>query len=163
ILPVHGEVRHMHEQSRFALSLGVPRAINQVNGEIWRLAPDGPERVGQAPAGRLVLDGDIILPADGTTINERRRISFHGQISAAVAIRQGRLAGAPQIRLQGVPVEEDREDFIAEACEAAAEAVKKDGRGDIEKLREAVRLAVRRAAFRYTGKKPIVDVLIIEA
>ena len=161
ILPVHGEVRHM--QSRFALSLGVPRAINQVNGEIWRLAPDGPERVGQAPAGRLVLDGDIILPADGTTINERRRISFHGQISAAVAIRQGRLAGAPQIRLQGVPVEEDREDFIAEACEAAAEAVKKDGRGDIEKLREAVRLAVRRAAFRYTGKKPIVDVLIIEA
>ncbi len=163
ILPVHGEVRHMHEQSRFALSLGVPRAINQVNGEIWRLAPDGPERVGQAPAGRLVLDGDIILPADGTTINERRRISFHGQISAAVAIRQGRLAGAPQIRLQGVPVDEDREDFIAEACEAAAEAVKKDGRGDIEKLREAVRLAVRRAAFRYTGKKPIVDVLIIEA
>lgn len=163
ILPVHGEVRHMHEQSRFALSLGVPRAINQVNGEIWRLAPDGPERVGQAPAGRLVLDGDIILPADGTTINERRRISFHGQISAAVAIRQGRLLGAPQIRLQGVPVEEDREDFIAEACEAAAEAVKKDGRGDIEKLREAVRLAVRRAAFRYTGKKPIVDVLIVEA
>ncbi|MDF2382256.1 ribonuclease J [Nostoc ellipsosporum NOK] len=163
ILPVHGEVRHMHEQSRFALSLGVPRAINQVNGEIWRLAPDGPERVGQAPAGRLVLDGDIILPADGTTINERRRISFHGQISAAVAIRQGRLLGEPQIRLQGVPVEEDREDFIAEACEAAAEAVKKDGRGDIEKLREAVRLAVRRAAFRYTGKKPIVDVLIVEA
>ena len=163
ILPVHGEVRHMHEQSRFALSLGVPRAINQVNGEIWRLAPDGPERVGQAPAGRLVLDGDIILPADGTTINERRRISFHGQISAAVAIRQGRLLGEPQIRLQGVPVEEDREDFIAEAREAAAEAVKKEGRGDIEKLREAVRLAVRRAAFRYTGKKPIVDVLIIEA
>ncbi|MBQ1499417.1 MAG: ribonuclease J [Sphingomonas sp.] len=163
ILPVHGEVRHMHEQSRFALSLGVPRAINQVNGEIWRLAPDGPERVGQAPAGRLVLDGDIILPADGTTINERRRISFHGQISAAVAIRQGRLLGEPQIRLQGVPVEEDREDFIAEAGEAAAEAVKKEGRGDIEKLREAVRLAVRRAAFRYTGKKPIVDVLIIEA
>ena len=163
ILPVHGEVRHMHEQSRFALSLGVPRAINQVNGEIWRLAPDGPERVGQAPAGRLVLDCDIILPADGTSINERRRISFHGQISAAVAIRQGRLLGEPQIRLQGVPVEEDREDFIAEAGEAPAEAVKKEGRGDIEKLREAVRLAVRRAAFRYTGKKPIVDVLIIEA
>lgn len=161
IVPVHGEIRHMHEQSRFALSLGVPRAVNQVNGDIWRLAPGEPEQVGHAPAGRLVLDGDIILPADGTTINERRRVSWYGQISAAVAIRNGRLVGAPQIRLQGVPVEEDREDFIVEACEAAAQAVAKDGK-DLEKLREAVRLAVRRAAFRYTGKKPVVDVLILE-
>ena len=161
IVPVHGEIRHMHEQSRFAQSLGVPHAVNQVNGEIWRLAPGAPERVGHAPAGRLVLDGDIILPADGTTINERRRVSFYGQISAAVAIRGGKLVGAPQIRLQGVPVEEDREDFIVEACEAAAQAVAKDGK-DVEKLREAVRLAVRRAAFRYTGKKPVVDVLILE-
>ncbi len=161
IIPVHGEVRHMHEQARFALSEGVPQAINQVNGEIWRLAPGRPERVDFAPAGRLVLDGDVILPADGTTINERRRVSLYGQISAAVAVRQGRLVGVPQIRLQGVPVEEDREDFIVEACEAAAQAVARDGK-DMEKLREAVRLAVRRAAFRYTGKKPVVDVLIVE-
>ena len=162
IVPVHGEIRHMHEQSRFARSLGVSKAINQVNGDIWRLAPGEPELIGHAPAGRLVLDGDIILPADGTTINERRRISFYGQISAAVAIRGGRLAGTPEIRIQGVPVEEDREDFIAEAADAAADAVKKEGRSDIEKLREAVRLAVRRCAVRYTGKKPVVDVLIIE-
>ncbi len=161
IVPVHGEVRHMHEQSRFALSQGVPRAVNQVNGEIWRLAPGAPARIGHAPAGRLVLDGDIILPADGTTISERRRISWYGQISAAVAVRGGRLVGEPQIRLQGIPVEEDRADFIAEAAEAAAEAVAKDGK-DIEKLRESVRLAVRRAAVRYTGKKPVVDVLVIE-
>jgi ribonuclease J len=161
IIPVHGEVRHMHEQSRFAKSLGVPQAIDQVNGDIWRLAPGKPTQVGNAPAGRLVLDGDVILPADGTTINERRRVSLYGQISAAVAVRQGRLVGVPQIRLQGVPVEEDREDFLREAGEAAAEAVAKDGR-DVERLRESVRLAVRRAAFRYTGKKPVVDVLILE-
>ncbi|MFS2109046.1 ribonuclease J [Sphingomonas sp. Sphisp140] len=162
VVPVHGEVRHMYEQARFALEQGVPRAIRQVNGDIIRLAPDGPSKIGEAPVGRLVLDGDIILPADGTTITERRRVALYGQISAAVVIRNGKLAGEPQIRLQGIPVEEDREDFIAEASEAAREAVKKDGKGDIERLRESVRLAVRRAAVRYTGKKPVVDVLIIE-
>lgn len=162
VVPVHGEVRHMYEQARFALEQGVPKSIRQVNGDIIRLAPDGPSKIGEAPVGRLVLDGDIILPADGTTINERRRVALYGQISAAVAIRNGKLAGEPQIRLQGIPVEEDREDFIAEASDAAREAVKKDGKGDIEKLRESVRLAVRRAAVRFTGKKPVVDVLIIE-
>ncbi|WP_342249911.1 ribonuclease J [Sphingomonas sp. OTU376] len=162
VVPVHGEVRHMYEQARFALEQGVPKSIRQVNGDIIRLAPDGPSKIGEAPVGRLVLDGDIILPADGTTINERRRVALYGQISAAVAIRNGKLAGEPQIRLQGIPVEEDREDFIAEASDAAREAVKKDGKGDVEKLRESVRLAVRRAAVRFTGKKPVVDVLIIE-
>jgi ribonuclease J len=161
ILPVHGEVRHMHEQARFAKEQGVPQAITQVNGDIWKLAPGKPKQVGNAPVGRLVLDGDVILPADGTTINERRRIALYGQISVAVAIQSGRLKGAPQIRVQGVPVEEDRDAFLEEAAEAAAEAVKKDGR-DIEKLRESVRLAVRRAAVRFTGKKPVVDVLIVE-
>jgi len=162
VVPVHGEVRHMYEQARFALEQGVPKAIRQVNGDIVRLAPDGPEKIGEAPVGRLVLDGDIILPADGTTINERRRIALYGQISVAVAIRNGKLSGEPQIRLQGIPVEEDREDFIDEAVDAAREAVKKDGKGDIEKLRESLRLGVRRAAVRFTGKKPVVDVLIIE-
>jgi ribonuclease J len=36
-------------------------------------------------------------------------------------------------------------------------------RRDAERLREDVRLAVRRAATRWTGKKPVVDVLLIGA
>nr|WP_218942929.1 ribonuclease J [Sphingomonas sp. R-74633] len=162
VVPVHGEVRHMYEQARFALEQGVPQSIRQVNGDIIRLAPGKPHKIGEAPVGRLVLDGDIILPADGPTINERRRVALYGQISAAVVIRNGKLAGDPQIRLQGIPVEEDRDDFLAEASDAAREAVKKDGKGELERLRESIRLAVRRAAVRYTGKKPVVDVLIIE-
>ena len=163
IVPVHGEIRHMHEQARFALEQGVPKAVKQQNGEIIRLAPDGPAKIGHATVGRLVLDGDVILPADGATMGERRRISLYGQMSVAVAIdRKGKLLGQPQIRIQGVPVEEDRDDLIDAAADAAAEAVKKDWR-DREKLRESLRLAVRRVAVRFTGKKPVVDVLLIEA
>jgi ribonuclease J len=57
-------------------------------------------------------------------------------------------------------VEEDRGDFLAEAREAAAEAVNGGGK-DEAKLREAVRLAVRRRATQWTGKKPIVEVSLI--
>ena len=162
LLPVHGEMRHLMEQARYGLSCGIPRALVQTDGDIVRLAPGDPEKVGHAPVGRLVLDGDVILPADGGTINERRKIAANGHISVAVAIVPGgALIGAPQIRLQGVPVEEERAAFLAEAAEAAADAVR-DGARDREALREAVRLAVRRTATRWTGKKPIVDVLLIE-
>jgi len=163
LVPVHGEMRHMMEQARFGLSKGVPRALVQTDGDIVRLAPGEPAKIGHAPVGRLMLDGDVILPADGATMNERRRLASFGQMSVAVAIDGNyRLAGTPEVRLQGVPVEDDKEGFLDEACDAAADAVRKH-KGDLAGLRETLRLAVRRVATKWTGKKPVVDVLIIEA
>ena len=161
LVPVHGEMRHMREQARFGLSQGIPRAIVQRNGDLIRLAPDGPKKIGEERVGRLVLDGDVMLPADGSTINERRKISINGLISVALPVaRDGRLLGTALIRPFGVPVEEDRADFLADAADAAVRAYEPGG--DIEKVREAVRLAVRRCATLWTGKKPVVEVMLVE-
>jgi ribonuclease J len=163
LLPVHGERRHMAEQARLGLASGLRHAVVQSNGDLLRLAPGAPQIIGHEDTGRLVLDGDVILPADGSTMNERRKIALHGQISVAVALdRKGKLIGDPALRTQGVPVEEDKAAFLAEAADEAAAAVPK-GSQDEEALRERVRLAVRRTATRWTGKKPVVDVLLIRA
>jgi ribonuclease J len=163
LLPVHGEIRHMMEQARLGLAHGIPHAVVQKNGDLVRLAPGDPGVIGQEAAGRLVLDGDVILPADGGTINERRRLAANGHLSVAVALRgDGRLAGEPDVRAQGVPVEDERDAFLAEAVVAAREAVTKGRRGAApDALREAIRLAVRRVATAWTGKKPVVDVAIL--
>jgi ribonuclease J len=161
IVPVHGEMRHLVEHERFARAQGVPRGIVQKNGHLVRLAPDGPKKLGEERVGALVLDGDVILAADGTTMNERRKISNFGIISVALAVDgQDRIRGGVEIALEGIPVEEDREAFLEEACAAAAEAARKNG-GKEDKLKEDIRLAVRRCANDWTGKKPVVDVLIV--
>ncbi len=162
LVPTHGEMRHMMEHARFGLEQGIPRAIVQSNGDIIRLAPKGPAKIGNATVGRLVLDGDVILPADGATLSERRKLAINGQISVGVALgKDGRMVGQPQVRVQGVPVEEDRAAFIADAVQAAADTVR-GGKRESEKMREQIRLAVRKVAKRWTGKQPIVDVLLIE-
>ncbi len=161
VVPVHGEARHLAEQARVAIGHGVPQAVVQKNGDVIRLAPGDPKKVDEVRVGQLVLDGDVILPADGQTVNERRRIGFSGLITVAVPIgSSGELAGAPLVRPFGVPVEEDRDDFIADATDAAAKAF--TPRGDEEKVREAVRLAVRRCATLWTGKKPLVEVMMMQ-
>jgi ribonuclease J len=161
IVPVHGEMRHMSEHERFARANGVPRGIVQKNGDVVRLAPDGPAKLGEERVGRLILDGDVILAADGSTMNERRRIAGFGVIAVALALNaQDRLVGDVEIAIEGIPVEEDREAFLEEACDAASEAALK-GAASEEKLREAIRLAVRRCATEWTGKKPVVDVLLV--
>ena len=162
VVPVHGEARHMAEQARFALACGVPKSIYQKNGDIIRLAPKGPKKVGTVRTGRLVLDGDVILTADGATIGERRKISVNGIIAVALPLTlDGRLAGQPLVRPFGVPVEADRDDFIVDATDAAARAF--GDSTDSDKVRETVRLAVRRCANLWTGKKPLVEVMAVTA
>jgi ribonuclease J len=161
VVPVHGEARHLAEHARLAIGHGVSRAVVQKNGDVIRLAPGEPGKIDEARVGRLVLDGDMILPADGVTVNERRRIGYSGLITVAVPVgSNGELAGKPLIRPFGVPVEEDREDFLADAADAATKAYSA-GVGE-EKVREAVRLAVRRCATLWTGKKPLVEVMLLE-
>jgi ribonuclease J len=161
VVPVHGEARHLAEHARLALGHGVPQAVVQENGDVIRLAPGKPKKVNEVRVGRLVLDGDVILPADGATITERRRMGYSGLITVTVPVGEGgKLAGAPLIRPFGVPVEEDRDDFIADATDAARRAYSPGS--DEEKVREAVRLAVRRCVTLWTGKKPLVEVMLLQ-
>ncbi len=160
LVPVHGEIRHMREQARLGLACGIEHAVDQKNGDLVRLAPGRPGKFGEVRAGRLVLDGDIIAPADGEAMVMRRRLAHNGLVTVAVGA-DGRIA----IAGVGLPLAEDYEDFVEEACEDVAKAMAKlkgaaarDRAGRIE----AARLAARRAAQRWSGKKPQVQVLILD-
>lgn len=167
LVPVHGEIRHMAEQAQLGLDEGVPRAILQKNGDLIRLAPDGPKKISEERTGRLVLDGDIIAPADGEGVVARRKLSQNGLITAALAVRRdGVLASDVEIASIGIPLDEDMEAFVADAKVEAAEAVrglKGDRKRDRVAVAEAVRLAVRRTGQRWSGKKPVVQVLLRES
>lgn len=166
LVPVHGEIRHMTEQARVGAAEGIGRTIVQKNGDLVRLAPNGPKKVTEVRAGRLVLDGDIIIPADGEAVVARRKLANNGLVTVAVAVgRDGRIASDVEIATIGLPLDEDMADFVAEAqadVENAVRALKGDRKRDRLAVSEAVRLAARRAAQRWSGKKPVVQVLLRE-
>ena len=160
LVPVHGEMRHMQEQARLGRSNAIPEAVVQQNGDIVRLAPGAPGVVAQVRAGRLVLDGDIIAPADGEAIVMRRRIMHEGVV--IVALDRGL---APRVDSVGLPLDEDYADFLEETRSDIVEAIGKlkgKDRGSAGAVHEAARLAARRAAQRWSGKRPQVRVLLPE-
>ncbi len=162
-IPVHGERRHMEAHAALALAAGVPRTMVPINGSAIRLAPDGPKLLSHEKAGRLVLDGDVILPANGATIVERRRLMLNGHMGVTVVLgRDGKVAATPAITAQGVPVEEDKADFLAQCAAAAAAAAKKGDVRQAEKYSESIRVAVRKVAREWTGKKPVTDVQVVQ-
>lgn len=160
LVPVHGEMRHMQEQARLGLARGIPDAVVQQNGQIVRLAPGEPGKLGHVPSGRLVLDGDVIVPADGETIVTRRRLARDGML--VVVLDGGRRA---HVHGFGLPLDEDYAAFVEEAERDVADALKrlKGAKArDREEVIEAARIAARRAAQRWSGKKPQTRVILLE-
>jgi len=160
LVPVHGEVRHMREQARLGLASGIPAAVFQKNGDLVRLAPGAPGKIDEVRAGRLLLDGDMIVPADGDAVVMRRRLSMAGVVSVAVSS-----TGEVQVEASGLPLDVERQAFLDETRRdvEAALASSRKGRVEPDRRREAVRLAARRAATRWTGKKPQVLVMIADS
>jgi len=158
LVPVHGEIRHMAEQARVGKASRIPHQVVQKNGDLVRLAPGKPGKLAEVRAGRLVLDGDIIAPADGEAITMRRRIAGEGVL--VVVLARG---SRPVIEAVGLPLDEDLPEFLAEAADDVLKAIGRlKGRDakDEAAVREAARLAARRAAQRWSGKRPQVRVVM---
>ena len=158
LMPVHGEIRHMREQVALGKACGIPQQVFQKNGDMVRLAPGLPGKIAEVQNGRLILDGDIISPADGEAIVMRRRLAQNGLVVVALGEK-----GRVRVTAVGLPLVEDYDDFIAEAEGDVVKALGKlNGSGkDRDAVVEAARLAARRAATRWCGKKPQVQVMML--
>ncbi|MCG5234136.1 ribonuclease J [Xanthobacter oligotrophicus] len=166
-IPVHGEALHLHEHAQLAKSLGVPEVVNCYDGNVIRLAPGPAERVDDVPFGRLYKDGRLLIPDGGRSIPERRKLSFVGAVSVAVAVdRQGGLAGDPSVEITGVPERGeggiDMLDHVLDTVVATLDTLPKARRRDPDALAETLERAVRSAVNAVWGKKPVCHVHILE-
>jgi ribonuclease J len=71
------------------------------------------------------------------------------------------------VRLQGVPEDDnmsldDFADAMADEAERAFDRLSKRDRRDVERAEEEIRRAVRREANRIWGKKPWVEIMMLE-
>ncbi|HTK80021.1 MAG TPA: ribonuclease J [Rhizomicrobium sp.] len=157
-VPVHGEMRHMAEHARLALSLQVPQAVVVENGHMLRLAPGRAQIVDEVPSGRVFLDGRVRVHEGEGFARTRRAMGFAGIIAITLVLDgKGRLASEPAILLEGIP------DAVHTGVRNAVEETTRrynPRRGKEEELKENVRRAARRAAADVWGKKPITRVEI---
>jgi ribonuclease J len=167
LIPAHGEALHLSEHAALARQAGVPHVLVCRNGDLVRLAADGAQIVDELPSGRLYKDGTLLVEASARTVTSRRRLSFGGVISIALALSdKGALVADPEIELIGIPETDAAGAAMAEiardAVEDAFEALPKPRRRDPDQVAEAVRRAVRGAVAQRWHKKPICHVHVLE-
>jgi ribonuclease J len=160
LVPVHGEALHLAEHAALGRRIGVAETLTCSNGDMVRLAPGPAEIVDELPQGRLYRDGRLIVDGEHRTVADRRRLSFVGVVSIALALDgKGTLVGTPVVESIGIPeltADGRRLDDVAQ--EAVAEAI--DGlprarRRDPDSVIDVIKRAVRAAVAVEWGKKPL--------
>ena len=166
-VPAHGEPLHLSEHADFARAQGVPQVLRAFNGDLIRLAPGAVCALGKVTSGRRARDGVILLPADQQCVGQRRRLSFAGVVSIAIALTaRGEMAGDPDVMITGLP-ERTREGaaidaLIDDAIFEAFESLPPGKRRDADVVSSAIERAVRGSVNAVWGKKPQVHVLVVE-
>jgi ribonuclease J len=167
LIPAHGEALHLAEHAKLARRAGVPEVLVCRNGDLVRLAPGSAEIIDEVPSGRLYKDGALLIEAQSRTVGARKRLSFAGIISVALALSEkGLLVTDPEIELIGIP-DTDADgramaDIARDAVEEAFEALPNPRRRDPDQVAEAVRRAVRGVIAERWRKKPICHVHVLE-
>src|ERR1700744_5893649 len=85
-VPTHGERRHLLEHAAFARDMQVPQTVSPRNGDMVRLAPGRAEVIDEVPAGRLYIDGNMIVPAGAEPLRERRHVAYNGVLVVSLAL-----------------------------------------------------------------------------
>ena len=166
LIPAHGEALHLAEHAELARRAGVPQVLVCRNGDLVRLARGAAEIIDALPSGRLYKDGALVIDAEARTIAARRRLSFSGIVSVALAMNdKGALVADPEVELIGLPEVDAGGAFMAEvalrAVEEAFEALPKPRRRDPDEVAESLRRAVRGAIAERWNKKPVCHVHVL--
>jgi ribonuclease J len=133
------------------------------DGDILSLAPGRPEVVDSAPVGRLVVDGNRLVPLQGSVMGARRRMLFNGVVIASLAVDEsGRVRGTPRLSAPGLfdPEDPETDRVLRDFAEGIAD-LPASLRRDDESLVEAAKSALRKALGRRLQKRPLVDVHLL--
>jgi ribonuclease J len=166
LIPAHGEALHLAEHAELARRAGVPQVLVCRNGDLVRLAPGRAEIIDEIPSGRLYKDGALLVAADARTVASRRRLSFSGLVTVALALSEkGALVADPEVELFGIPENDaaglSMSEIARDAVEDAFESLPRPRRRDQDAVAEAVRRAVRAAIAERWKKKPICHVHVL--
>ncbi len=164
ILPMHGEHRHLREHVKFARARGFTSEL-VTNGTMVDLTGDKPRVVDHIEAGRVYLDGSVMVGALEGVVRDRIRMALNGHVLVTLIVDdQDRPMGEAWAEIMGLPERGRSNRVLVEAIEGEVTEFL-DGIGakllsDDDKLDDGVRRIVRQIAMEEIGKRPEVTVVV---
>jgi ribonuclease J len=125
LIPVHGEMRHLHLHARLAVQNGLDAQNIFIlqNGSAWETDGETAWLAEPVPAGDVYVDGALVGESAERLMRDREQLSQDGFVIVNVPVdRQRKLVGEPRILSRGF----SDLDVSGELMEAARAELKRD-------------------------------------
>ncbi len=164
VIPMHGEHRHLREHARIAMAAGRMSDV-VTNGMMIDLTGDTPEVAEYIEAGRIYLDGSVMIGSRDGVVRDRMRMALNGHVMATLLLDEAdEPLGDAWVEVKGLPEKGRTGANLADTLEAdLTEFLDKAGKKvlmDDTKLDEAVRRVIRQICMEEIGKRPEVTVVV---
>jgi ribonuclease J len=163
LIPVHGEVRHLHQHASLAREVGIPAENIAVveNGQVVEF-DHGQMQLGERiPGSYVFVDGAGVGDIGPSVVRERDILSREGFVMVNLHMNSntGKLAREPEIVTKGFAYEPESDELILETVRRIAKTVE-SANGN---LQQDVEKQVKNFLYNETRRRPMVFVTVFKA
>ena len=167
VIPVHGEMRHLHAHARIARSLGVPEdhVFIPELGDCFELESGEVRRAGRVEAGVAFVDGLGIGAIQDVVLRDRRQLSADGTLVVVCQLHEdGNGAGSAEVIARGFAPEgaEEAESLLADVQACAAQTLAALGERETKIVQAHLHDAIAELVYRRARKRPLVIPIVVE-
>ena len=165
VLPVHGEIRHLHANGALATQTGVPNVLLAEDGYVIDLIDGHASITGAVDCGYVYVDGSSVGDVTDTDLKDRRMLGEEGFVSIVVVIdsTNGKILSGPEIHARGIAEEESAFDEIYPKIVQALEQSIAEGARDTAQLQQVMRRVLGSYLGRRLRRRPMILPVVIEA
>ena len=155
-IPIHGELRHLHQHADLARELGIPaeRVATVENGHSIEFENGNMKLGDRIPGGYVFVDGAGVGDIGPSVVREREALARDGIVLVNLAIDRNtcQLRDEPEIITRGFIIIRDSEVLLAGMSKLIRETVQR-GNGD---LKEDLRNTLMSYIYNETKRRPMI-------
>jgi ribonuclease J len=167
VMPMHGEIRHLHANADLAIQTGVP-AQNVVvveDGVVVDLIDGKAVVSGKVDCGYVFVDGSTVGDITETSLKDRRILGDEGFISVIAVMDSvtGKLTAGPEIHARGFAEDDTVFDDLKPKIEAEIEKAIGTGVDDMFQLQQVIRRVVGKWVSDTHRRRPMIIPVVVES
>jgi ribonuclease J len=165
LLPVHGELRHLHQHAELAKRSGIPEDNVFVveNGTVIEVDKYG-VRVGErVPGGYVFVDGSGVGDVGRIVIRDREILARDGFLLVSVNVdrRSGKMLGNPEIISRGFVYLRESDELLEQVRDTIENVIKRE-RHSNGRRRDKLQESISKMLYNETKRRPMVFSIVNE-
>jgi ribonuclease J len=168
-IPVHGEYKHLKKHAELAMEIGMDRdhiIVGQI-GDVIESNGIDMKITGQAPAGRVLVDGLGVGDVGSIVLRDRKHLAQDGLIIIVIGIDKAlnEIVSGPELISRGFVYVREAEEMMDEARLLLSDTLEQCGPNDLRDwnaLKGKLRDVLSDHIFQKTKRSPMILPIIME-